>query len=258
MRLQKYLACRGLCSRREAERLIQQGHVLVDGRVAQLGEVVGEGAQVVFKGQVVSSKIDSHLQDTVVMLHKPRGYLVSRKSQGGKRTIYDLPSLKAFHQKHFPQGGFLPAVGRLDYDSEGLLLLTRNGELSQRLTHPRYGCLKVYVVGVSSEVSASGLKHLRSGVTLEEGPVRGCEVRKVSLGEEFPWIQGNSFCYWYVMGVSEGRKHLVRRLFRFVGAEVQRLIRWQIGEYVLPEGLGVGELREVKVRIPEKPRSFAH
>lgn len=243
VRLQKWLSVRGFCSRREAERMIAEGRLRVDGCVAQPGQMVRDGMHITLDGKVLEES-GGGVESRVVMLHKPRGYLVSRKSQGAKPTIYDLAALQAYQNKVLG-GKFLPAVGRLDFASEGLLLLTNKGELALRLTHPRYGCAKVYAVGVSRAMSTRAFKRLKSGITLRDGPVKSGDVEVISP-QSLPNVAGDlASLVWYRITVFEGRKHLVRRLFRVSGVHVQRLIRLKVADFSLPHHLSAGKLVEV-------------
>lgn len=264
MRLQKWLSRKGLCSRRQAEEHIRDGRVMINGRPAVLGDRVLAGSEVVFQGQAITvtgpadDSIDPSCPVPVYLLHKPAGYLVSRVSQGGKKTIYDLPSVRQLHNS-LPQhvsadqaknivasGGLLPSVGRLDFLSEGLLLLTRDGDLSQRLTHPRYQCEKHYVVALSSSVPAHHLRELIHGARLKDGLVEYLKVRPRQLSSLPIWLRQESLTselHWYETLVREGRKHIVRRLWRSLGYEVQRLIRLRVGPFELPSDLTPGDVR---------------
>ncbi|MEI6664945.1 MAG: pseudouridine synthase [Chloroflexota bacterium] len=214
-RLQKLLAGAGYGSRRSSELIITDGRVTVDGRVALLGERADPLTQrIEVDGEAIAAA-----EAAVWMLHKPAGYLVSKYDPHGEHFIYEL--LQAA-----PQG--LRYVGRLDLESEGLLLLTTDGELAHRLTHPRYEVWKTYVAELRREPSAEALDRLRTGVELEDGmtaPVR------IELEAPAPNARAR-------ISLREGKKREVRRMFAAVGCPVTRLRRVDVG------GVSLGELAE--------------
>lgn len=217
-RLQKILARAGVASRRKCEELIRAGRVQVNGKVVtELGTRVEPGVdRIAVDGHEVS--IDS--PPIYLVLHKPKGYLCTVRDDRGRRTVLDLVPVK---ERVFP-------VGRLDVESEGLVLLTNDGELTQRLTHPRYEHEKEYHVLVAGCPSEAALESLRQGVRLEDGLARADEVSILQKGATESWLR---------LVVHEGRKHLVRRMCQAVGCPVRRLIRVRIGPIELggiPEG----------------------
>lgn len=205
IRLNKFLSQAGRASRREADRLIVSGKVRVNGQVVtDLGRTVDDARDRV---EVDGRKISARQDLVYLALHKPPGYLVTRDDPQGRPTVYDLlPQVKT---SIFP-------VGRLDFDSEGLLLLTNDGELSFRLTHPRFQVPKTYLVKVEGEVGEDKVRRLEKGVRLEEGKTAPSRIRILTAGA------GSSLLR---VEVREGRKREVRRMFESVGHRVTMLKR---------------------------------
>jgi 23S rRNA pseudouridine2605 synthase len=220
-RLQKVLAAAGLGSRRACEELIAEGRVTVDGATAVLGDRVDplhavihvDGDRVVVRDDLV-----------YFALNKPRGVLSAMSDARGRQTVGDLVGERAERLFH---------VGRLDADSEGLLLLTNDGELAHRLMHPSFGVLKTYLATVPGPVGKQVARRLRSGVVLEDGPASVDSFRIVQT-------QGRQAIVEVVL--HEGRKHIVRRLLAEVGHPVSRLVRTRIGPVHLG-GQRAGTLR---------------
>lgn len=217
-RLQKLLAAAGYGSRRSAETLITAGRVTVDGRVVTLGE---RADPALHRIEVDGRPLPPPPTAATWMLHKPRGYLVSAKDPHGRRTVYDL-------LREAPRG--LRYVGRLDYESEGLLLLTTDGELAHRLTHPRYEVWKTYVAEIEGEPTAEALDTLRRGVRLDDGLTAPARVDQL---QDARVPQG---CSLLRLAVREGKNREVRRMLAAVGHEVTRLLRVELG------GVRLGEL----------------
>ena len=204
-RLQKILARAGHGSRRSAEALIVAGRVAIDGRVATLGERADLLTNVV---TVDGQPVEAPSATATWMLHKPRDIVVSASDERGRRTVYDL-------LRGAPPG--LRYVGRLDRDSEGLLLLTTDGELAHRLAHPRYEVVKTYEATVAGVPGGEALARLRRGVPLEDGVTAPAEVEVVSVEPG-----GRALVR---LGIHEGRKREVRRMLAAVGHPVERLVR---------------------------------
>ena len=217
-RLQKLLAAAGYGSRRSAETLIVDGRVTVDGRRAMLGERADPASQRI---EVDGRPLPPPAAAAVWMLHKPRGYLVSAKDPHGRRTVYDL-------LRDAPRE--LRYVGRLDYESEGLLLLTTDGELAHRLAHPRYEVWKTYVAEIDGEPAEEGLERLRQGIELDDGPAAPARVERV---HDARLPRGRSLLR---VAVREGKNREVRRMLAAIGHEVTRLLRVEVG------GVRLGEL----------------
>lgn len=228
MRIQKWLSQLGIASRREAETWITGGRIAVNGQaVTELGSKVDPDAdQVTVDGRLVGQKRPPRVY---WLLHKPDEVLTSRQDGFERKTIYDLPQLKKLR--------FLVApVGRLDFRTEGLLLLTNDGELANRLCHPKYKVPREYHVLVGGKLSQQEENAIRDGVQLEDGVTQKCELR-YAHGKSLGGSRGS----WYVITVYEGRNRLVRRLFEHFGHKVVRLIRVSYGDIMLPEDLKPGE-----------------
>jgi 23S rRNA pseudouridine2605 synthase len=224
MRLQKLLAAAGIGSRRACEELIAAGRVRVNGeRVAQMGlRVDPETAVIHVDGERINVRDDL----VYLALNKPRGVLSAMSDSRGRATVADLIADRPERLFH---------VGRLDADSEGLLLLTNDGGLAHRLMHPSFGVAKTYLATVPGPVARAVGRRLREGVQLEDGPVRVDSFRVVQS-------EGSRAIVEVVL--HEGRKHIVRRLLAEVGHPVERLVRTAVGEVRLG-GLRAGSVREL-------------
>lgn len=226
-RLHKWLAQQGVASRRKAEEMIQSGRVSVNGEVATIGMSVLPGQDVVtVDGKKLKSAAPARLY---WLFYKPVRTLTSRIGTDSQATIYDMPSLA----KSALRLGMNP-VGRLDYMSEGLLLLTNDGEMCHRLTHPKHHVPKRYQVLVDGRLTTQDLRRIQQhGVELEDGVARA-EIAYANVGDG-----GNT--HWYYVTVTEGRNRLVRRIFAHFGLNVRRLIRVRLGDLELPARLAPGE-----------------
>jgi pseudouridine synthase len=225
VRLQKLLAEAGVASRRAAERLIVAGRVRVNGvPVTELGAHADPARDSI---EVDGRPIPGAGPKRYVLLHKPRGFLTTREDPRGRPRVFDLvPEL----------GVRLYSVGRLDFDAEGLLLLTNDGALTYRLTHPRHGVRRIYHVLVEGRLGPDVLAALERGVVLEDGPARVDRARRLrGAGPGLNWVE---------LSLSEGRYREVKRLCRAVGLAVQRLRRVAFGPIELGE-LPSGQWREL-------------
>jgi 23S rRNA pseudouridine2605 synthase len=221
IRLQKVLAAAGLGSRRVSEELIAAGRVTVDGEVAVLGARVDPLTAVI---HVDGDRVIVRDDLVYLALNKPRGVLSAMSDSRGRRTVADLLGDQPERLFH---------VGRLDADSEGLLLLTNDGDLAHRLMHPSFGVTKTYLATVPAPVGKQVGRRLRAGVLLDDGPVTVDAFRVVQT-------QGDQAIVEIVL--HEGRKHIVRRLLAEVGHPVSRLVRTRIGPVHLG-GQRAGTLR---------------
>lgn len=223
-KLQKVLANAGLGSRREMETWIEHGRVSVNGKLAGLGERVENEDKVRVDGNLISHQPESVIC-RVLMYNKPEGELCSRKDPEGRPTVFDrLPAIK---------NGRWIAVGRLDLNTSGLLLFTNDGELANRLMHPKHEVEREYAVRVFGEVEADHLKRLQKGVKLEDGIAKFTSIRKLPSDEE-------SLNSWYHVTLSEGRNREVRRMWESQGLQVSRLIRVRYGTLELQKRLPQG------------------
>jgi 23S rRNA pseudouridine2605 synthase len=215
VRLQKVLAKAGVASRRAAEELITAGRVSVDGEVVrELGRRVDPQRAVI---HVDGSRIVLREDLVYLALNKPRGVHSTMSDEHGRPSVGDYVQSQRARLFH---------VGRLDADTEGLLLLTNDGELAHRLTHPSYGVLKTYLAQVPGPVPRDLRRRLRSGVELEDGPVSVHSFRVVDATAGAALVE---------VVLHEGRKHIVRRLLDAVGHPVQRLVRTAVGPVRLGE-----------------------
>jgi 23S rRNA pseudouridine2605 synthase len=221
-RLQKFLAASGVSSRRRAEELIVAGRVIVNGKVvSEMGTKVDPAVDLV----VVDGKpILRNEARAYYLLYKPSGCVTTASDPQGRQTAFEY--LRGVPERVFP-------VGRLDYDAEGALLFTDDGELANRLAHPRYGHARTYLAKIRGEPSPIALDRLKSGVRLEDGPAKALEVAVHEKTEKNTWVR---------IVVGEGRFHLVKRLCEAVGLQIQRLYRPEFGG-VTVEGLRAGEFR---------------
>jgi 23S rRNA pseudouridine2605 synthase len=221
-RLQKVLAAAGVASRRACEELIAAGRVEVDGRVVREQGVRVDPDRAVVK--VDGVRISVREAARYLAVNKPRGMLSAMSESTGRPCIGDLVEHRAERLFH---------VGRLDVDSEGLLLLTNDGELAHRLMHPSYGVRKTYFAEVTGAVPRDLGRLLRAGVELDDGLARADSFRVVGRSGARVMVE---------IALHEGRKHIVRRLLAAVGHPVQRLVRTEIGPVKL------GDLRPGKIR----------
>lgn len=235
VRLQKAIADAGVCSRRKAEELITQGRVTVNGQVVrQLGTRVDPGRDHV--------KVDGrHLKpvppQAFLMLNKPTGCVSTLSDPEGRPSIAGL--LHGVRLRVFP-------VGRLDFDAEGLVLLTNDGQIAQALLHPRYHVPKTYLIKVKGVLSNEEIKQLEGGVTLADGRTGPAQVRKVRKAEANSWID---------LTIHEGRKHQVKRMLEAVGHPVLRLKRVRFGPLLLGD-LEPGRFRYLTDREANAIRSL--
>lgn len=221
----------GVSSRRKSEELIRQGRITVNGQKIKLGaSIYPQNDQIAIDGRLIASQKAPHVY---WLFHKPDKTICSKRLQDDRKTIYELPSLRSVPFR-------VLNVGRLDYRTEGLLLLTNDGELQYRLTHPRFEIERTYMACVNRRLSEDQLTQIRSGVNLEDGLVKQIKIRYSHKG----CVSGRQG-YWYEVSVSEGRNRLVRRIFSHFDACMLRLIRTRMGNLSLPENLEAGRYRQL-------------
>ncbi len=232
MRLNVFLQKAGIGSRREAERMIEAGQVTVNGAKAQVTTPVEEGDEVRVAGKAVS--VETRPVPRMFMLNKPVDVLVTNKDPEGRKTIFDLPVLKPpTWTSSMPR---VMNVGRLDVNSEGLLLLTSDGPLAQKMMKPETGLKRVYRVRVHGRLKEGDLKKLAEGVTVDGIRYRGADV----VEDREPSGRNT----WYRIVLTEGKNREIRKLMEHFGCVVNRLIRVQYGPFELGT-LPIGALREV-------------
>jgi len=242
VRLQKVIARSGLASRRHAETLIQEGRVTVNGKtVTVLGTCIDPTRDHV---KVNGRHLKTQPPDIFLMLHKPAGYVSTMNDPLDRPTIADL--LKTGSIRTFP-------VGRLDSDSEGLLLLTNNGDIAQACLHPRNHVNKTYLVKIKGSLDKEGMTKLKKGLLLKDGPTAPAHVRRIRQAEANSWIE---------MTISEGRNHQVKRMLAGVGHPVIKLKRLKFGPLALGD-LPIGasrylsdeEANALRTLLPHHPSS---
>lgn len=234
-KLHKVLADAGLGSRRDMEELITQGRVSVNGEPAYVGQRVKPEDLVRVNGKPVRRPVKREEQVPQVLLyHKPAGEIVSKDDPEGRPTVFD----------HLPRArnGRWIAVGRLDFNTEGLLLFTTDGELANRLMHPKYEIEREYAVRIQGELSKEDKEKLLTKVMLDDGPAKFTSLEEIG---------GKGFNRWYKVQLSEGRNREVIRMFEAVGMPVSRLIRTRYGSINLPSALTRGKFERLPKEVVE-------
>lgn len=230
-RIQKLLSRAGYGSRREIERLVEAGEILVNGRRAECGQAIDEHDQITLRGQRLH--LSSRLQATpkVLLYNKPAGEVCTQTDPEGRKTVFEsLPPLRA---------GRWIMVGRLDINTDGLLLFTTDGELANKLMHPASGIEREYATRVLGKVDNEMLIRLQAGVELEDGTANFLKIKDAG---------GEGANHWYHVVIAEGRKREVRRLWESQGVKVSRLIRIRYGNIDLPRYLRTGHCKELEVK----------
>ncbi|HET6675599.1 MAG TPA: pseudouridine synthase [Nitrospiraceae bacterium] len=236
VRLQKLIAGTGLASRRKAEEMIAAGRVTVNGRIVrELGTKVDADKDHV---KVDGRHIRSAQPYVYIILHKPKNVMSTLHDPEGRPTVKDfLPGVTV---RVFP-------VGRLDFDSEGLMLLTNNGELAQTLLHPKYHVPKTYLVKVKGVLKEEEIQALETGVQLDDGVTAPAHIKKIRKAESNSWVE---------ITIHEGRKHQVKRMLEAVGHPVLKLVRIRMGSLVLGH-MAPGEYRFLADREANALRDLA-
>lgn len=227
-KLHKVLAEGGLGSRREMEELILQGRVSVNGLPAHIGQRILPTDQVRVNGKLIHRKVSTK-PPRVLLYHKPSGEIVSQSDPEGRPTVFDnLPRIK---------NGKWVAVGRLDFNTEGLLIFTTSGDIANRFMHPRYGVEREYAVRTLGELAEADRQRLLHGIQLDDGEANFLRIADGG---------GEGVNQWYHVALTEGRNREVRRMFEAVGLTVSRLIRTRYGQFLLPRGLKRGRWQELE------------
>jgi len=241
-RLQKVLAAAGVASRRASEGLIAAGRVQVDGRRATLGQQVDPDKALI---EVDGLPIGAAARTTYLLLHKPAGVTSTTQDRHAATTVLDLIPTALV-----PDGGRLYPVGRLDQDSEGLLLLTNDGAWSERVLHPRYGVEREYALAVRRPLDRDQVEALGEGVPLDEGLATLHHLRPMTAVETSRLIElvvppPTAGLSWYRATLRQGWKRQLRRMFGAVDAPIERLVRVRIGPIRI-DGLRSGKVRPLK------------
>lgn len=237
MRINKFLAECGIASRRNSEKLVTSGLVNINGKVVTnlATEVDPDKDKVLVEGKRVQ-RILKHLY---IALNKPKGYVTTTSDEHDRKTVLDLLEPKHREKRIFP-------VGRLDYETEGLILMTTDGDTANRITHPRHELAKTYVARIEGEISESELGKLRSGVMIDGIKTKKCKAKLVATEETFSRVE---------IVITEGRNRQVRKMFESIGREVIFLKRTAIGDIRLG-GLSRGGSRELKPAEIEYLKKF--
>jgi len=224
IRLQKILADAGVASRRASEELILEGRVSVDGKqIFELGSKFDPEISLV---EVDGEAIKSNKAKTYLAFYKPRGVISTMSDPEGRANLGDY--FKTRNERLFH-------VGRLDRESEGLILLTNDGSLTHRATHPSYGLLKKYLIEIEGPFTKENIEQLLSGVILEDGMARALQVNVIrEINAKHRWVE---------VSIHEGRFHIIRRMFEFLEIEVLRLIRTDFGP------ISMGDTKEGRWRV---------
>ena len=226
-RLHKLLAQSGIGSRREMEELIAAGRISINGETASVGQTASAGDRVKVNGKLVQLRFSDRLP-RVILYHKPEGEIVSRNDPEHRPNVFtSMPRISA---------GRWVAIGRLDFNTSGLLLLTTSGDLANRLMHPRYQLVREYAVRILGELTEEVRRRLLDGIDLDDGPAQFASFQEAG---------GEGANRWYRVSLHEGRNREVRRMFEAVGVVVSRLMRVRYGPFTLPPGLKRGQVLEL-------------
>lgn len=230
MRIHVWIAKHTPLSRRKAEQMVAEGLVKINQKIAQVGQQVSNQDQVYLEGKLIRSY---EIPQQLLALNKPEGYVCSHKPQGDEQSV-DLLLPKLSNHKWI-------YVGRLDINTSGLLLVTTDGQLANKLAHPSSGFKRQYLARVSGMLSSHSLNMLQQGVMLEDGMARFAEIKptkKTSPGKNT----------WYRITITEGRNREVRRLFESQGVEVSRLKRIAFGPIILDKSHALGKYQEIDLQ----------
>lgn len=222
MRLNKFLSHHGICSRRDADILIKEGRIRVNQNIMQTPYIVQQDDKVYVDGVLISEKPTPK----VWIYHKPKGLVTSHKDEQGRPTV--------FNQENVKRLGRVISVGRLDLNSEGLLLLTNNPDFAHEAEHPKNEWKRIYKVRVFGNVNYPELDNLKNGITID-----GVHYNSVDIEYDKP---SNSLNQWLLVTLVEGKNREIRKIFNHLGLQVNRLIRLSYGPYQLGN-LKLGDLK---------------
>ena len=230
-KLHKVLAARGLGSRREIERWISAGRVMVDSRTARLGDRVSGEERIQVDGKLIARKNIAH---RYLLYNKPEGEIVTRDDPERRRSVFDrLPKLK--NQRWI-------SVGRSDFNTSGLLLFTTDGDLANRLMHPSANIEREYAVRILGDVTGAAIEKMRHGVLLENGIHRFTDVQRATSTEDH---QGSAN-HWFYVVLMRGKNREIRRLWESQGYTVSRLKRVRFGSFFIPSSVKAGQWTDLK------------
>lgn len=233
VRLNKFIASSGLCSRRKADELIENGEVTVNGKkVTELGFLVGEKDKV-----FINQKQIRPVKHEYYKFFKPAGYITTASDEKGRKTIYDLLPESMYH---------LRPVGRLDKDSTGLLILTNDGELINELTHPSVKVPKVYIVSIDSVIHKHELEQMAGGIEIEKGKIAYADITVLESDKKHTLMQ---------ITLYQGMNRQIRKMFEYFGYEVKTLKRIQHAIINL-DGLKRGEFKPIKPKQIKELKNF--
>lgn len=222
IRINKFLASIGIDSRRAIDRMIEDKKIIVNGKLAESGLKVDENDNILISGKQIDTKKKE--KKVYFMLNKPQRILSSAKDDRRRKTVVDLIDTK---ERIFP-------IGRLDYDTEGLILLTNDGDIFNKIIHPRTEIYKTYIVEIRGKLNFKSLNRLKNGVMLD---------KKITLPAKGKIIESTNEKTSIQFSIKEGRNRQIRRMFELVGHKVTYLKRISLGDLMLDEKLGIGEYR---------------
>ncbi|MBQ7770127.1 MAG: rRNA pseudouridine synthase [Clostridia bacterium] len=221
MRINKFLAEKGIASRRHADEMVSAGRVQINGKIATLGANVEEGDEVLLDGQTI---VNEEKKEEYYIMNKPKGVVCTASDDRGRKTVMDL--LPDNIGRVFP-------VGRLDYATEGLLILTNDGDLAFRLTHPSTEIPKTYMAKIEGTLTEKDLNPIRSGIELDGVLTKKCKAHIVETNKDYTKVE---------ITIKEGKNRQVRRMFEAIGKNVELLRRVSIGQLRM-KGLDRGQFR---------------
>lgn len=234
MRINKYLAQKGIASRREVDKLIEEGKIFINGKKATPGEKVSDRDKIEISGKRIDSSIEE--KKVYFLLNKPKKIISATKDDRGRKTVVDL--IKC-NERIFP-------IGRLDYDTEGAILLTNDGEIYNKVIHPKSEIYKEYVALIKGEISDIDIQKLRRGIKLKDGMTLPAKVKLMNRENGKSEVS---------IAIREGRNRQVRRMFQKLGYFVLELRREKIGDIILKD-LKVGNYRELTKKELEYLKSL--
>ena len=228
MRLHKYLADIGYSSRRNIEKLIIQNKVIVNNKIAKLGVKVKNKDEVLIENESLIINLDDQKSIKVLIYNKKSNEIVSRNDPLNRKTVFDkLPLLK--NERWV-------SVGRLDFNTSGILLFTNSGEYANELMHPKSNIERIYILKIKKELTESTKKKLTNGIILDKKKSRFKKISTYNINNESKY-------FWYKVSCTEGRYHFVKKMFLLFNIEIDKLKRIQYGKYILPNDLRPGEYR---------------